>query len=54
LVEGSPAETPECWNLQFQTEAIFADKFALFAENFPKFADNLDIKGKLSANMATF
>ena len=23
----SPAETPECWNLQFQTEAIFADNF---------------------------
>ena len=30
----SPPETPECWNLQFQTEAIFAD-------NFPNFADNL-------------
>ena len=35
----SPAETLECLNLQFQTDAIFAD--------------NLDIEGKLSANMAS-
>ena len=35
----SSAETPECWTPQVQTEAIFAD--------------NLDIKGKLSANMAS-
>ena len=39
----SPAETPECWNLQFQTEAILAD-------NFSKSADCLDNKGNLSVN----
>ena len=35
-LKNGPTETPECWSLKFQTEAIFAD-------NFPKFADNLDI-----------
>ena len=57
----------ECWNLNFQTEAIFADNFAVFADNFaifadnfailadnfPKFADYFDIEAKLSANMAS-
>ena len=46
LVQSSPAETPKCWILQFQTEVIFAD-------NFPNFAGNLKIYGKLSANMAS-
>ena len=45
-LKNGPTETPECWSLKFQTEAIFAD-------NFPKFADNLDIQVKLSANMAS-
>jgi len=41
----SPAETLECLNLQFQTEAIFAlaGNFAIFTDNFPRFADNSDI-----------
>ena len=52
-METSPAETLEWWSLQFQTEAIFAEHFALFADNFPKFADILDIYGKLSANTAS-
>ena len=43
FVPPSPAETPECWSLQFQTEAIIADNFVIFAENFTKFAEDLDI-----------
>ena len=35
----SSAETPKCWSLQFQTEAILAE--------------NLDIYGKLSLNMVS-
>ena len=51
-LKNGPTETPECWSLKFQTEAIFAENVAIFADNFPKFADYLDIQGKLSANMA--
>ena len=27
LAHSSPPKTPECWTLQFQTEAIFPDNF---------------------------
>jgi len=40
----SPAETLECWNLKFQTEAKLADNFAIFADNFAIFADNFPVQ----------
>ena len=30
----SLAESPECWNLEFQLIEIFADNFLIFANNF--------------------
>ena len=49
-IDISPAETPECWTPQFQTEAIFADNFpSKLSSNLEKFSANIT---KLSANMA--
>ena len=44
LVCCSPAETPECWTLQTQTEAKFADNFPIMS----KLSSNF---GKSSANV---
>ena len=38
---GSLAESPECWNLEFQPVEIFADNFLIFADKFHIFASNL-------------
>ena len=50
---GSPAETPECWTLQVQTEAIFANSLPYMSKlsaNLEKYSANM---AKLSANMAS-
>ena len=36
----SSAETPECWTLQIQTEAIFADNFPLMSKLSAKTGGN--------------
>ena len=49
-IDISPADTPECWTHQFQTEAIFADNFpSKLTANLEKFSANIT---KLSAYMA--
>ena len=50
---GSPAENPECWTPQVQTEAICADNFPLMSylsANLGKFSANMT---KMYANMAS-
>ena len=45
-MQSSPAETLEGWNLQFQTEVLFADNFCPICRQFGHL-------GKLSTNMAS-
>ena len=48
----SSAETQECLNLQFQTNAIFVDNYSIFADDLQKFTDNLTFR-EIFANMAS-
>ena len=34
------AESPECWNPEFQQVEIFADNFLIFSDNFHRFSSN--------------
>ena len=50
----SLAESPECWNLEFQPIKIFADNFLTFADKFHIFATKCIINVDKHIKIAEF
>ena len=50
----SVAESPECWNLEFQPVQIFADSFFIFVDTFNIFARKCIINVDKLINISGF
>ena len=54
IVGSRLAESPECWNLEFQPVQIFADSFLTFANKYHRFATKFVPKVEKHKNIAGF